>query len=90
MSVGPSNYSINSIILSSWFSAVYEMCHKLPFPLAPRVFPVLVVHALTGQDGFVVVQVPINLKRLSVSFYSNRVNEKRGDSVVKRKKPVFG
>lgn len=66
------------------------MCHKLPFPLAPRVFPVLVVHALTGQDGFVVVQVPINLKKLSVSFYSNRVNEKQGDSVVKRKKPVFG
>jgi hypothetical protein len=81
---------VNRMILSSWFSTVYEMCHKLPFPLAPRVFPVLVVHALTGQDGFVVVQVPINLKALSVSFYSSRVNEKQGDSAVKRKVPVFG
>jgi len=82
--------AIKWVIMSSCLSAVYEMCHKLPFPLAPRVFPVLVVHALTGQDGFVVVQVPISLKALSVSYYSNRVNEKQGDSVVKRKKPVFG
>lgn len=69
---------------------VYEMCHKLPFPLAPRVFSVLVVHAMTGPAGFVVVQVPINLKALSVSFYSNGVNARQGDSAVKRKKPVFG
>lgn len=66
------------------------MCHKLPFPLLPRVFPVLVAHAMTGEDGFVVVQVPINLKALPASFYSSGSNQKQGDSAIKRKKPVFG
>ena len=66
------------------------MCHKLPFPLAPRVFSVLVVHARTAQDGLIVVQVPIRLKSLPESLYSSGRNQVEGDSAIKRKKPVFG
>ena len=66
------------------------MCHKLPFPLAPRVFSVLVVHARTGQDGLIVVQVPIKLKSLPESLYSSGRNQTEGDGAIKRKKPVFG
>lgn len=68
---------------------IYEMCHKLPFPLAPRVFPVLVVHARTGSNGLIVVQIPVNLRSLPQSFYSSGRNQTEGDSPIKRKKPVF-
>ena len=66
------------------------MAHKLPPPLQPRVFPVLVVTAKTGRDGFIIVQIPINLQSLPESFYSSGRNQKEGDSAVKKKKPVLG
>ena len=69
---------------------VYEMCHQLPFPLMPRVFPVLVVTAVTGGSDFIVVQIPIDIHTLPASFYSNGRNVQEGDSSVKRKKPVLG
>ena len=68
---------------------MYEMAHKLPPPLQPRVFPVLIVTAKTGRDGFIIVQIPINLQSLPESFYSSGRNQKEGDSAVKRKKPVI-
>ena len=71
-------------------SAVYEMCHQLPFPLSTRVFSVLVVTAKTGQDEFVVVQAPIDIRSLPQAFYSNGRNAREGDSALKRKTPVLG
>lgn len=53
-------------------------------------FTVLVVHAREGQDGLIVVQVPINLKKLPQSLYSSGRNQAEGDSPIKRKKPVVG
>lgn len=66
------------------------MSHKLPFPLLPRVFPVLILTSRTGASGFIVVQIPINLKTLPESFYSSGRNQKDGDTSVKRKRPVLG
>lgn len=71
-------------------SLVYEMCHKLPFPLAPRVFPVLVITAETGVAEFVVVQIPVNLESLPEAFYSNGRNLKEGRSALQKEKPVLG
>ena len=69
--------------------AVYEMCHKLPFPLTTRVFPVLVVTALTGTNEGIVVHVPIDIRKLPTAFYSNGRNLTEGDTAVKKKKPVL-
>lgn len=69
---------------------VYEMCHKLPFPLSTRVFPVLVITAKTGTDDFIVVQIPVNVESLPEAFYSNGRNVRDGDSALKRKRPVLG
>lgn len=66
------------------------MCHKLPWPLSPRVFPVLVVTAKTDKSSFIVVQIPVSIESLPDSFYSNGRNIREGDSVVKQKKPVLG
>lgn len=72
------------------FGIVYEMCHKLPFPLSPRVFPVLVVTAKQGPSSFIVVQIPVDLEPLPEAFYSNGRNLQEGDSALKKKKPVLG
>ncbi len=66
------------------------MCHKLPFPMVPRVFPVLVITAKTGAAEFIVVQIPVNLESLPEAFYSNGRNLKEGRSALQRKKPVLG
>lgn len=66
------------------------MCHKLPWPLAPRVFPVLLVSAKTDTFDFIVVQAPVSLEALPESFYSNGRNLREEDSTLKRKKPVLG
>lgn len=66
------------------------MCHALPWPLAPRVFPILLVTAKVGKFGFVVVQVPVTIGPLSESFYSNGRNIREGDNVLQRKKPILG
>ena len=66
------------------------MCHKLPFPLLPRVFPELVVTAKTGPFSFIVVQIPVNINSLQEAFYSSGRNLKEGDTDVKRKSPVIG
>lgn len=69
---------------------IYEMCHKLPFPLSPRVFPELVVTARTGPLSFIIVQIPVNINSLQEAFYSSGRNLKEGDTELKRKRPVMG
>ncbi|MCJ1307853.1 hypothetical protein MMC25_001501 [Agyrium rufum] len=69
---------------------IYEMCHKLPFPLTTRTFPVLVVSALTGKREAIVVHMPLDISSLPAAFYSNGRNMKEGDSEIKRKKAVLG
>ncbi|KAL8874091.1 MAG: hypothetical protein Q9174_000527 [Haloplaca sp. 1 TL-2023] len=73
---------------------VYEMCHKLPFPLMPRVFPVLVISAMTNltpsPDDFIVVQIPVDIQKSPKAFYSNGRNCIEGDTPIKRKKAVIG
>lgn len=69
---------------------VYEMCHKLPFPLSPRTFPVLVVTARIGVTSFIVVQIPVKLDTFHKAFYSNGRNLKSGDNAAKRKSQILG
>ncbi|MCJ1464693.1 hypothetical protein MMC07_003306 [Pseudocyphellaria aurata] len=69
---------------------IYEICHRLPFPLSPRAFPELVVTAKTGPLSFIVVQIPVNISSLPEAFYSNARNSKEGDTEIKRKRPVLG
>lgn len=66
------------------------MCHKLPFPLSPRVFPELVVTAKTGPLSFIIAQIPVNINSLQEAFYSSGRNLKEGDTELKRKRPVIG
>jgi len=58
--------------------------------MSPRVFPVLALTANTGEDQFVVVQIPINITTLPAAMYSNGRNVKDGDTEQKKKKPVLG
>lgn len=66
------------------------MCHKLPWPLAPRVFPVLLVSAKTNISDFIVVQVPVSIEALPEAFYSNGRNLRVEDGALKKRKPVLG
>ena len=58
--------------------------------LSNRVFPVLVVTAKRGKHSFVVVQIPVDISRLTGAMYSNGKNVHEGDSETKRKKPILG
>ncbi|MCJ1377437.1 hypothetical protein MMC17_000532 [Xylographa soralifera] len=65
---------------------LYEMCHRLPFPLRPRVFAVAVVTAATSApagagDGLLVVQVPVDMRGLAQARYSNGRNVGEGQGV---------
>jgi hypothetical protein len=66
------------------------MAHALPFPLSPRVFPVLVLTANTGDDQFIVVQLPVDITAVPAALYSNGRNFRDGNTDQKRKKPVLG
>ncbi|MCJ1395891.1 hypothetical protein MMC18_008777 [Xylographa bjoerkii] len=72
---------------------LYEMCHKLPFPLNPRVFAVAVVTAKTREEGesegLVVVQVPVDMRALPQARYSGGRNVGEGEGV-KGKRCVVG
>ncbi|KAL9638567.1 MAG: hypothetical protein Q9204_001450 [Flavoplaca sp. TL-2023a] len=70
--------------------SIFEMCHKLPFPLSKRVFSVLVITATTGREDFVVVQLPVEIGTLQEAFYSNGRNLTEGSTALKRKKPIMG
>ena len=78
-----------------WRYAVYEMCHKLPPPLAPRTFPVLVVQALEEEKSGeartgIVVHLPIDISSFPLAMYSNGRNVKEGADSQKQKKVVLG
>ena len=71
------------------------MCHKLPPPLTPRTFPVLVVTALENDtDGEprtgIVVHIPIDISSFPLAMYSNGRNIREGTDNLKRKKVVLG
>ena len=71
------------------------MCHKLPPPLAPRTFPVLVVQALEENTGGeartgIVVHMPIDISTFPLALYSNGRNAKEGTDGQKQKKVVLG
>lgn len=54
---------------------VVEMCHHIPFPLLNRIFAVVVV---TGRkaEGLIVVQIPVDLRKVAAARYSNGKNTK--------------
>ncbi|MCJ1281997.1 hypothetical protein MMC26_001320 [Xylographa opegraphella] len=76
--------SVGAQLAAHGFRAVrlrlYEICHRLPFPLRPRVFAVAVATAVTagtgagGAEGFVVVQVPVDMCGLAAARYTNGGN----------------
>ena len=71
--------------------SVREMCHKLPFPLSPRTFPVLVMTAKGPQrHSLTVVQIPIDISNLTSALYSTGRNRTEGSSSIKRKGVVLG
>ncbi|KAL8996109.1 MAG: hypothetical protein Q9169_004301 [Polycauliona sp. 2 TL-2023] len=44
----------------------------------------------TGQEDFIVVQLPVEIGTLKEAFYSNGRNLMEGSSALKRKKPIMG
>ena len=72
---------------------VSEMCHKIPPPLNPRCFPVLVVTATLPPamaKSFIAVTVPVDIHDLPTAFYSNRRNTTEGSDAMQKKAPVLG
>lgn len=69
---------------------LWEMLHKIPFPLQNRVFQVLVVRARTAPGrGFVVAQVPIAVPPdFKEAFYGSGRHVREADSRAKRAKVV--
>lgn len=70
--------------------SIYEMCHKLPSPAAPRCFPVLVLTASVSADEFIAVTLPVNISNYAGSFYSNKKNQKEGSDHQSRKSVTIG
>ena len=62
---------------------VMEMCHHVPFPLLNRVFAVVVVTGRKTGKELVVVQIPIDLSRISAARYSSGAHKK--DSSLQRR-----
>ncbi|KAL8768101.1 MAG: hypothetical protein Q9209_005564 [Squamulea sp. 1 TL-2023] len=69
---------------------IFEICHKLPFPLSPRVFSVPLITAKTGSENFIVVQLPVEIGSVQEAFYSNGRNLEEGSSALKRMRPIRG
>lgn len=69
---------------------IYEMCHKLPSPAAPRCFPVLVLTASVSNDEFIAVTLPVNISTFPGAFYSNGRNHKEGHDHQTRKGVTIG
>jgi len=66
------------------------MCHAIPAPLRPRCFPVLVCTASASPTSFLAVSIPVDLRALPASFYSNGRNATEGVDPQQKKKPVIG
>ena len=70
-----------------------EMCHQLPFPLSPRTFAVTVLTAKgPGNRSIIVVQLPVDLRKLDAAVYSNRrnVTETQGRTHLQKTPTVLG
>ena len=70
-----------------------EMCHQLPFPLSPRTFSVVVLTAKgPGHRSLLVVQLPVDIRKLDAAVYSNRrnVTEREGRSHLQKTPTVLG
>ncbi|KAK5952752.1 hypothetical protein OHC33_006345 [Knufia fluminis] len=70
--------------------SIYEMCHKLPTPLNPRCFPVLVATASVSPDEFIAVTVPVDITRCPSAFYSTGRNRSEGLDAQMRKPVTVG
>jgi len=72
--------------------SVYEMAHKIPPPLNNRVFSVAIVTARSKATPtqFLVVQIPVDISRVSGALYSNGRNKTEGDDALKKKAVEMG
>lgn len=70
--------------------SIYEMCHKLPSPIGPRCFPVLVITASCSENEFVAVTVPVDIRNFNSSFYSSSRNTREGLDVETKKAVTLG
>jgi hypothetical protein len=75
-------------------SSVYEMSHHMPFPLRNRTFSTLVVSAIdtkkSGTPSFILVQIPIDLTKVSTAVYSTGTNSTQLEGKLQKKKVVLG
>lgn len=82
-------------------ASIFEMGHKIPTPLAPRVFSVLVVRGkpsasrppiqnIRDANGFVTAQIPVDLSQCQAAFYANGRHLTEGEDAVKKAKVVMG
>ena len=78
-------HSYTSITMS-----IYEMCHAIPPPLAPRCFPVLVLTASTSPTSFIAVTIPLDLSLLKSSFYTSGRNTSEGIDAQHSKSVILG
>ncbi|KAL8759799.1 MAG: hypothetical protein Q9199_000523 [Rusavskia elegans] len=51
---------------------------------------ILVITATTGDQDFIVVQLPVEIGTIQEAFYSNGRNLTEGSSALKRKRPIMG
>lgn len=69
------------------------MAHKIPAPLANRVFSVLVVKAknvTTTPHSFIIVQVPVDVSKVPSALYANGRHKQEADTAQKKKDIVMG
>ncbi|KAL1643496.1 hypothetical protein SLS58_004856 [Diplodia intermedia] len=71
---------------------VYEMCHNPSALITNRAFPVVVITAKTDSEGFVVIQIPVNLSVFPNGdvLYANGRNRREADTALRRKKTTPG
>jgi len=67
---------------------VMEMCYHIPFPLLNRVFAVVVVTGRKTGKELVVVQIPVDLSRISAARYSSGAHKKDSSLQGKQRKGV--
>jgi len=67
---------------------VMEMCHRIPFPLFNRVFAVVVVTGRKTGKELVVVQIPVDLSRISAARYSSGAHKKDSSLQGRQRKGV--
>lgn len=66
------------------------MCHQIPGPLSNRVFSTLITRGFTRGGAFIVVQIPVDIRKLPSALYSNGRNVSAGGDAQKREKMTIG